>query len=427
MKRLLPLIFCLFVLTSCSQEQSTSPDVPGSQQVTVNSICNAGEILVPLGAADNVAELYSNTPKEDLAKTILHWFEQTLDRDGFKALGAQARVTTADDEYYLCVSGPAEMFPQLQAYKVRLRQFLLNGWRALGTVAELEQEKRWDPEQTGNWRFFLPLGLPMINQRALQFFHYPPIRLLTNRDYLHDPVPKRWEQLLEANGVAAKDVALYETVLDGAPIGAPDDAGPLIPIDAFALYQNSQLRLLLRSDPTDSAFTIPVVVYGVPAMYVLEKQYHINLDILVPQLAEDEKPKKAFVPGKKTAVLGANHPYHFFAQAQIDPVHNKWIGSGQLGPGCGGAEILMVQDLIAACWQVGMASDPSKDPGTQLNDCTNRWTQPSRKEEICALVQHQGSLELEGPEDPKFDFSKSLEQAQAFCKANNNDPCAGTR
>ena len=36
--------------------------------------------------------------------------------------------------------------------------------------------------------------MAMLNQKALLFFHYPPIRLLdTNEDYLNDPVPVRWK------------------------------------------------------------------------------------------------------------------------------------------------------------------------------------------------------------------------------------------
>src|SRR5205823_1550959 len=111
---------------------------------------------------------------------------------------------------------------------------------------------KWDPQGAG-WRFFLPLGMPLLNQRSLQFFHYPPIRLLeTMQDYLNDPVPVRWEELLAANGVAAEaERPLYEAVVDATPIAAPDDQGTqtlpdgttvhLIPIDYFHEYQKAQV------------------------------------------------------------------------------------------------------------------------------------------------------------------------------------------
>ena len=64
------------------------------------------------------------------------------------------------------------------------------------------------------------------------------MEILSQKTDLVDPVPYRWEQLLTFNGVTKKeDLPLYETVIDGAPIAAPDNAGAYIPIDAFSDYQ----------------------------------------------------------------------------------------------------------------------------------------------------------------------------------------------
>ena len=61
----------------------------------------------------------------------------------------------------------------------------------------------------------------MLNQRAVLFFHYPPIRLLdTNQDYLDDHVPVRCEELLAANGTSNSELPLFNTVMDAAPIGS---------------------------------------------------------------------------------------------------------------------------------------------------------------------------------------------------------------
>jgi len=40
-----------------------------------------------------------------------------------------------------------------------------NGWDALtNAVPKIKGDGQWDPQGVG-WRFFLPLGLPMLNQR----------------------------------------------------------------------------------------------------------------------------------------------------------------------------------------------------------------------------------------------------------------------
>ena len=113
----------------------------------------------------------------------------------------------------------------------------------------------------------------MLNQRAVLFFHYPPIRLLdTNQDYLDDPVPVRCEELLTANGASNADLPLFNTVMDATPIGAEDDQGSkkagdkhwgLIPIQDFPDYQRAQVELLLNlSEHAD--YTVPIGFAGEP-------------------------------------------------------------------------------------------------------------------------------------------------------------------
>ena len=408
MKKLLFLILFLFI------SAATSHALWGAEP----------PVRFKLGFVDDLVRLYTypNVPgkNENLDATILNWFNQSLRRDGYTAKGVTATVVVDGGAYFLELRGSRDKAPVLLGSTTLenfVTQFLKNGMTALHTVDALKREGKWDPNIRG-WRLFLPLGLPMLNQRSLQFFHFPPERLLNYyQDYLQDPVPKRWEELLMANCVPANEVTLYEAIIDGAPIAAPDDAGPTIPIEAFGDYQRAQVRLLIN--PEQPLRTIPIVVYGVPAMATFERLFQVNLDVLVPQVA------KNLYPYKETAVLGANHPYHFFAQAQIDPQKNRWVGSGQLGPGCRGAQILMVQDLIAACWQVAMANAPATNPGAQLNECTSTWTQPAKANQVCAYVRRQGSLKYDDPQGYKFSFPTSLDDAGKFCRVNNNDPCTG--
>src|SRR6185437_16742310 len=65
------------------------------------------------------------------------------------------------------------------------------------------------------------------------------------------------------------------------------------------------------------------------------------------------------ISGTTTPVLGADHPYYFYAQAQ---------GFNIVGDGTMIAETarprgaIMIQDLSAARWQMVMASDLSQNP-----------------------------------------------------------------
>lgn len=302
-------------------------------------------------------------------------------------------------------------------------------------IPKLKEEGKWDPENTGQWRFFLPHGLAMVSQRSLQFFHYPPIRLLdTMQDYLDDPVPVRWAELLEANGVKNDQEAwLYETVVDATPIAAPDDQGSkksskgdkhwgLIPIQYFPDYQKAMVKLLLNKSPTHSGHTIPIVVYGSHPREIFQDLYlgDHKLGVNVAGTAE-------IIPGMKTPVLGVNHPYRFYAQAQIDDDNPSagYVGSGKIVPkNCEGVVKLMKKDLAAARWQVLIANNPSLDPQALIQECEAYWDAPEQAADVCRLVLHEGSLLY--PNLPALDFTYrlSLHDAAGACGQQDNNPCA---
>lgn len=399
---------------------------------------------IALGTAERLEKLYSypNDPSksESLADTILHWFNQTLERDGFKAQGAKATVRIDGDDYFLDIEGPDD----IAEYGNRLPQFLNNGWDALGVIDKLKAEtktwpkglaiptedKVWDPQNTGKWRFFLPLGMAMIRQRALNFFHYPPVRLLdTMRDYLADPVPVRLIELWEANGVESEEVAwLYSTVMDGAPIAAPDDQGTqyiegqppvhLIPIESFHDYQRAQVNLLLNTSSVNEDYTVPVVVYGAPARAVFQQLYG-------KKLHGNQATTVEMIPGKKTAVIASGHPYRFYAEAQINEATGADVGSGEIVPAnCAEAVKIMVDDLIIAGWLCRMVKDPTQDPKPVLDACRDYWESPDQAAQVCALVRHEGSLLYPDPSSLKFEFGVTMNEAADICSRHDNNPCA---
>lgn len=395
-------------------------------------------LSISLGAQEKLERLYSypNAPgsAESLADTILHWTKQTLARDGF---AAQAKIRVMGSDYFLDLDGP----PEIAAYSERLPKFLEHGWDALSIIEALQKptskpdepwpdwmnpptaNKPWDPQNTGTWRFFLPLGMAMANQKSLQFFHYPPIRLLdAMRDYLSDPVPVRLIELLMANGVASEQEAwLHSMVMDGAPIAAPDDQGTiygpkgetvhLLPISHFAEYQKAQVSLLLNTVGKD--YTIPIVVYGTPARDTFSQLYGVKL--MTNQAATVE-----IIPGRKTAVLCSGHPYAFYAQVQ------KNVGSGSIASDkCAAAAPTMIKDLVVARWQMEMGRNPTQDPGQVLQSCNDYWKAPEQQSKVCELVLHQGSLSYPDPNSLSFKFNLSSSDAAIRCFKQSNDPCAG--
>ena len=380
-------------------------------------------VTIPLGTETCVSQLFSfpnsSTTPWTLAETVKHWFDMTLERDGLAAQGAQASVSVGSTGYVLTLDGPPGIQAQLKQYAVRLPQFLDHGWQAVtNVVPKLQAFGRWDPSPDvpapgappyAPWRFFLPLGMAMLNQKALLFFHYPPIRLLeTNQDYLDDPVPVRCEELLTANGVAAADLPLFNTVMDATPIGAEDDQGsktladkttpvvdPIwgaIPIQYFHDYQRAQVALLLNTAAAHADYTVPIVVYGAHPLATFNELYGLTLGNNQVTVAE-------ITPGKKTPVMATTHPYVFYGRAQGFDA----IGSGKLVD-MTGATAQMIADLAVAGWLKRMSDDPTQDPQAALAASQSYWKDPAQAATVGALVQHQGSLKYSDPTTLAFEF-----------------------
>jgi hypothetical protein len=247
-----------------------------------------------------------------------------------------------------------------------------------------------------------------------------------------DPVPVRCEELLAANGVATADLAKYNRVVDATPIAAEDDQGSktkdasgapvgdptwgLIPIQFFHDYQTALVKLFLNPAAGAPGNTIPIVVYGAHPRDTFTELYGQKITRMQATTVE-------IIPGLKTAVIGSDHPYVFYASAQgFDTVGLGRIASAA---DCSQAVKQMTLDLIITRWQSVMASNPALNPQQVLQDCTAFWNNAAQQAQICALVRHQGSLYYASPTSLAFSYQVSLTDAQTFCNANGNNACAG--
>lgn len=409
---------------------------------------------IPLGTTERLTTLYSfpnsATDNRTLAQTIEHWFGQTLSRDGCAGAQASARLDE-EGSYFLDLTGPDELAESFNGYATRLPRFLANGWAAwTDVVPMLHQNGRWDPcpDKPASsylpWRFFLPHGMPMLNQKALLFFHYPPIRLLeTNQDYLNDPVPVRCEELLAANGVtssssgslASGDIMLFNTVMDATPIGAEDDQGSknpeqcsadgcpasaydpdygLIPIQHFPDYQKAQVSLLLNPSPVQG-YTVPIVIYGAHPLATFNKLYGTDLKVYETTLVTD------ILPGLKTPVLSSSHPYVFYGEAQgFNSIGSGVIPPPSQDPTTGktinylhNATTQMIKDLAVSLWLKNMSDDPSQAVAEVWANAQKFWHSLTQAPVVSSLVQHQGSLWYNKPPTLDFVFKVPLPSASA--------------
>lgn len=327
-----------------------------------------GTVSIALGDERTLAALYAYPNRcapETLAQTIERYLGDSLRRDGFP--GARSRVTPGDGGYQAHLEGDA---PGLRDYAQRLPAFLANGKVALAVTDRLRTTPVWRP----GWRMFLPLGLSLVRPRSVQLLHFPPDSSLSSEDYLDSATTRRWERLLELNGVRAEDVARDEAIVDLAPVAAPADAGSTLPTTEYSEYTKAQLRLLLQRPGAGT--TAPLVAYGLPVREWVAATYkpvvRRGSDARAAESGSDlrvlDTAYVAVVEGARTPLLVANHPSYIWNVTQPERRYAT-----------------MLEDLAAACWQAEMPRTPERAPEDVLAGCKTAWS--ARSQDVCAQVE----------------------------------------
>lgn len=379
----------LLLIAGCGdQPTSTEKPAPTETPVVTNAVTPAAtlsyETSFQLGDTRTLTTLYSypnsNTP-ESLEDTIEHYLNLRLQRD--RIPNGVADVTVDQGIYSVSITGDSE---SINDYSTQIPQFLNNGTLAANAVAELKQAQKWDDQ---DWRFFLPLGLSIVNQRSVQLLHFPPDYSLPDQDYLNSKTSQRWEKLLILNNVAANEVTLYESILDVTPIAAPASAGSTLSetYSYFEPYVVSMLPLLLDIDE-GSASALPIVAYGGPVRSWVSSYYKLN------NFSVNTTASVTIQDGINAPILGANHPsYIWYAKEQ----------------GRAAAMKVMEQDLISACWQASMGNNAQQDADTVLSSCNSYWQgQPMT---VCINMEIQA-------------FDKTETEAKAICSSDLPDHSA---
>ena len=330
---------------------------------------------INLGKNTEVGPLFSYPPNshevcfidQTLAETISHYLNSSLARDGYGS--SCATVSIARNIVTVSITGPAG-----RAYKQLLPRYLAAGKLGLAASRTLRTQDQW----RYNWRFFLPHGIAMTNHRSVQLLHFPPDYVLErDQDYLSAHTTVRWAALLVENGADASSTASYQNIIDIAPIAAPSADGHHLD-GVYVAYNDYIVSLMKLWLPTSGKSLRPMIAFGSPVRKWLKRTFNVDLDVLaVTRIAIDA--------GRTVPTLGANHPsfiYNAVKRLADDPgtPEDERVALGMR---------IMQQDLVAANWQVVMATDPSADPLAVLRSCQRRWERTSKQARIRTLTYQQ--------------------------------------
>lgn len=347
---------------------------------------------VPLGNEARVKALFSwpNTCADvsvcggpSLEETVKHYLTQSLARDGYTDSTVAVRRTPRG--YQAVFTGAAS-----KTYPKALTAFLAAGDLALADARGIAASKTPDGKSQWpySWRFFLPVGLAMVNNPTVELLHFPPDYSLTDKqDYLNSATTDRWAMLLAQNGVPPDKSPAYQAIIDINPIAAPASDGKTLETveGKFTDYIVAMLGQW-TGNPQTPYYGKPMVAFGSPVREWLAKQFGLKLQV--------DQVGLLSLPSGVVPVIGANHPSQIFYTAWNDttPKTENFQKGMQV----------MTQDLIAACWQARMGQAPSADAQKTAADCTTYWI--TNNQQACMLLE-------------TTIYKKSEPEAKAICSA----------
>lgn len=319
------------------------------------------------------SEGLQNSNLTSLQTFMAHFFNQTLERDGY--FGAWAMVWKIGDQFNLKLSSPHH---DLRIYREKIPAFLEAGKLGLQIYEQNESAIQKVIQDTGKeMRFILPWGLSLARPRSIQLLHFPPIETFVYLDYLFSPTNRRWENLLGYNRFSRTRFSLLESIVDFVPLGAPggDNEG----IDHFNGTFADYVRKMLNARLSDlgNGVTQPVVGYGGPVMEWLQQTFPDRVKGTLNPLSLIYLNLKE---GKSctTPVLCANHPSKYLYYADKPDSSEK--------------RQILVQDLVAAGWQAHMARYPFQNPEALLQNLINFWTDNPRLKKIMVQEDQEYSF-----------------------------------
>ena len=332
---------------------------------------------IKLGS-ENITKILFSYPNDgheadSLETTIKHYLNDSLSREHVGDFNINVRTQQGD--YLIDVT--CETSAIAESIRQRYQKFFDIGKLGFTAAKDFQATGSWKPD----WKFLLPLGLPMEFAKALEVMDFPPLSLIQKQDYLNSKTTNRWWELLILNGVPEPEKAQYTCILDIVPVAAPANDGRSLDTSGiyegpFDSYTNPLLDLFSTS--TSGQARRPLIALGLPIRKWIQRIWGKNLEILDVDSLDIES-------GGKCSVLASNHPSFFFYAV------NSYSGTPDaerrnLAAGLA----VMKQDVVAAAWHSQMGKTPDADPSETLENSKQKWQ--GRDAELMALVRQQAGL-----------------------------------
>lgn len=306
---------------------------------------------------------------------------------------------------------------------------------------------------SSEWLPCLPLGMPIVNHRAVTLLHYPPIIAYRTADYLNNNTLHRWSQVLRCAGIDGP--TRYHAILDVNPIAAPGSGESEYPNDYFPIsltslffdnekrglgYVRSMLELMLNPPANaGNPLTLPLLVGGSPL-------YDPQAPGWFRTRFKDQLPKDTHgSPTAEVLQTGLIRIYPDSPKKTPYMIANHMIAAGVTGRCTNEPSKIPdirkyeAQDLVAATF-LGLCAEAAQegreiDPAEARRRACQRWfgapdsggaprpADPEDRLVICALAQRDLCFD-EKTVAPMYSYDEALARCRAKGGADSS-PCFG--
>lgn len=413
--------------------------------MTSNNVALAGDTTIildnkdiylfyPSGENDDLPDYYKKMKDfpQTLGASVKQFTEASLSRDGISGTvsvnvgdGKVTVTITSDDP---AAAGYATILPKIMSDNAA-------GQGLSGAKACYDKGKDcWDPDggKISPWAFYLPLGLGMVNQKAVMLLNYPPSDALCAADYLSNFTMARWESVLKRVGISQAQVEQYESIVDVHPIAAPGSkqSGYIANTTGYFYekgqpnYDQAMLDILLSPPGLSADRTPPLQVAGSDALKVWAQV--IGWKYVKPGTVEIlEREGQPSIPWVAT-----NHPdVTSYQRCPGDPGKKKKVETAHMRRGSENEKYTddalikdELMDLNAACVLQKFADNPSISKDDAVSECAKIWCTDGADcnvQAVCIQARLDYDFYSEGN-------CKCEEAATNFCAAWNNNACPQT-
>lgn len=439
-------------------------DVDACSRIKGNAVM--ASITYSLGKIADIGLLYPSVKHLDKdvgirseCELIAHYTTSSLQLDGFEQ--ATCSVTRTKTTYKVEIKAKAPL-GKLKDFASR-HQTMMSSKVAGKAVAGMKLMKQlgvWNPmsghpvntnpgDGLCKWSLFPPLGMGILNQKAVMLLHYPPWQALSKASYLNNMTLQRWVRLLGCVGIPDSELGSYKTIMDVNPVAAPGSGQSEYPNDYFPImmasaffdsgggrdYVRSMLELLLNPPHARKGkFTLPLLVGGSP-LYDPQAPGWLRVAFKESMPLDKDKIPRADVMQTGTIRIRKDSkretPYL---------ITNHMIAAGVTGVCTSDASKIPdirqyeAQDLVAASFMAEYAKNPDIDPAKAKALACRRWfgndtgtgvpVPPNAKDKLtlCALAQVDMFFSSKPSPHAIYSMEEALKRCSEAGAAGN--PCA---